>query len=758
VWLLAYPRRQERALGNNVSPPHDPQSDRLSMPLAPLTPHPLTLPTAALLLTGAVAFAAVLAHVLRKVRSHDWVVASGWGFGGAFALGTGLWALQLGLWHASQRAPAAWFAVTPFVGAWALGVCACAVALLMARWLPSQGLVNAATLLLLMPLMAILFVVLGSAMAVPPRWQALVAGPTLAALVAPAAGFSLALLLLNGPQRSAFRWPASQRGAGTIVFAMAWLVGQVLGLNAAPQPAVVTPAEVDGLVSALPPGAVDARDVGLALAFGTFVLVMALLCALVDSRTGRRAQSLSSSLHAANRRLRHLAFQDALTGLPNRPHFEERLERLLKHVGRSPSSMAVLFIDIDGFKAVNESYGHAAGDQVLQEVGRRLSTLARPQDTAARIGGDEFLLLVAAPGSHEAVAAAAQRALHALISPYTLPGGSEVRLSCSIGIAVFPEHGPTDRLIGNADAAMFAVKRTGGSSYAFFEPRMELDASDQLTLQSDLRQAIEQGELALYYQPKVDARTGEFTGVEALVRWQHAVRGAVGPTELIAVAERFGLIGAVGEWVLDEACRQIRAWEDAGLRIRVAVNLSAHQLRQEDLVQRIRRTFERHRVDAALLTFEITESVAMEDTSATLRSFAQLARAGASLAIDDFGTGHSSLAYLRTLPARQLKIDRSFVSDLGISGDAMAVVDAVIRLAHALGLRVVAEGVETERQRDILQTLGCDEFQGYLFARPMDAERLALWAAGEESTRLFIEKRASPREPAAAAGEPPTLQ
>ncbi len=728
------------------------------MALALLTSQPLTLPAMTLLLAGAAVTAAILAHALRKARSQDWVVALGWDLGGAFAVGTGLWALQLGLWHLTQAPSSAWFAATPLVGAWALAVCGCAAALLMARWLPSQRLVNAATLALLLPLMVMVFVVLGAAMAVPPHWQAMAAGPTVVALSAAAAGFWLALLLLNGPTRPGFRWSASQRWAGVGVFAIAWLVAQGLGLNAAPQPALMTPAEVDGLVSTMPTGAVDARLVLLALTFGGFVLGMALVCVLVDSRTGRRAQSLSSSLRAANKRLRQLAFQDALTGLPNRAHFEERLDHLLDHVGRSPSAMAVLFIDIDGFKAVNESFGHAAGDEVLQEVGRRLSALARPQDTAARIGGDEFVLLVAAPGSPEAAASAAQRTLHALISPYTLPGGSELRLSCSIGIAMFPEHGPTSRLIGNADSAMFAVKRTGGSTYAFFEPRMELDASDQLALQNDLRQALEQGGLALFYQPKVDARSGEFTGVEALVRWQHASRGAVGPTELIAAAERFGLIGAVGDWVLNEACRQIRAWEDAGLRIRVAVNLSAHQLRQDDLVQRIRRTFARHRVDAALLTFEITESVAMEDTNATLRSFAQLARAGASLAIDDFGTGHSSLAYLRTLPARQLKIDRSFVADLGVSGDAMAVVDAVIRLAHALGLRVVAEGVETERQRDILHTLGCDEFQGYLFARPMDAERLALWAAGEASTRLYTEKRATPREPVPPAGEPPTLQ
>jgi diguanylate cyclase len=728
------------------------------MALAPLTALPLPLTSVGLLLAGAAATAAILAHALHKVRSHDWVVAVGWGTGGALAVGTGLWALQLGLWHATQAAPAAWFHTQPVLVVGALAVGVSAAALLVSRVLPTQRMVNASTLLLLLPLLVSMFVAVGSAMAAPPPWQAMAAGPTLAALAATAFGCWLALLLLNGPKRPGFRGLVAQRLGGAGVFAMAWLVGQLLGVSAAPQVPPVTPAQVDGLIDAMPAGALDARLLLLALLFGGFVVAMGLLCALVDSRTGRRAQSLSSSLHAANKRLRHLAFQDPLTGLPNRPHFEERLDRLLGHVGRIPSAMAVLFIDIDGFKAVNESFGHAAGDEVLQEVGRRLSALARPQDTAARIGGDEFLLLVAAPGSQEAAAAVAQRSLHALISPYLLAGGREVRLSCSIGIAMFPEHGPTSRLIGNADSAMFAVKRTGGSTYAFFEARMELDASDQLSLQNDLRQAIERGELVLYYQPKVDARTGEFTGAEALVRWQHAQRGAVGAAELIAVAERFGLIGTIGEWVLDEACRQISVWEGAGLRIRLAVNLSAHQLRQDDLVQRIRRTLERHRVDASLLTFEITETVAMQDTHATLRSFAQLARAGASLAIDDFGTGHSSLAYLRTLPARQLKIDRSFVADLGVSGDAMAVVDAVIRLAHALGLRVVAEGVETERQRDILQTLGCDEFQGYLFARPMDAERLALWAAGEESTRLFVEKRAVPREPVPPLGEPPTLQ
>jgi len=724
-----------------------------------LNAHALSLPAWGLLLAGAAGTALVLAQALREVRANGWVPALGWGLGGSFAVGTGIWVLQLALWHATQDPLTAWFAATPLIGAWALAVGGSALVLLAARWLPSQGRVNWLTVALLVPLLCLVFVLLGSAMAVPPRWRDLAAAPTIAALASTAVGAWVALQWLNGPTPAGLRRPGWQRLGGAGVFALAWLLGQWLGLAASSQPLPAMPAELGSLVSAMPPDAVDARLVMLALGFGGFVLVVALVAASIDSRSGRRARSLTSSLHDANQRLHQLTFQDALTGLPNRAHFEDRLNHLRNPDDHSPSAMAVLFIDIDGFKAVNESFGHAAGDQVLQEVGRRLSALARPQDVAARIGGDEFVLLVVAPGSHQAAAAVAQRTLDTLISPYPLPGGSEVRLSCSIGIALCPEHGPTNRLIGNADAAMFDIKRTGGSAFGFFAPRMELDASDQLALQNDLRQAIEQGELTLSYQPKVDARSGKFTGVEALVRWQHAVRGAVGPAELIAVAERFGLIGALGEWVLDEACRQMRDWQDTGLHIHVAVNLSAQQLRQDDLVQRIHRTVARHRVDAALLTFEITESVAMEDTQATQRAFAELARAGASLAIDDFGTGHSSLAHLRTLPARQLKIDRSFVADLGQSGDAMAIVDAVIRLAHALGLSVVAEGVETERQRDILQTLDCDEFQGYLFARPMHADRLALWVASEEGTRLFVEKRATPREPAPSGGnEPPTLR
>jgi diguanylate cyclase (GGDEF)-like protein len=396
-------------------------------------------------------------------------------------------------------------------------------------------------------------------------------------------------------------------------------------------------------------------------------------------------------------------------------------------VGRLPSGLAVLFIDLDGFKPINDSFGHAAGDEVLRQVGRRLEALAGERETVARVGGDEFLLLIEQPEDPGAAGDEAQRVLAELGRAYRLPNAVEVSLSCSIGIALFPQHGPMAKLIANADAAMYAAKSVGGSTFAFFEPRMDLDVREQVELQRDLRLAMERGELQLYYQPKVDSRTADVTGAEALVRWQHPTRGTVTPQQFIPVAERFGLIGALGAWVIDEACRQVRAWLDEGLHIRVAVNLSVHQLRQDDLVPRVRRALVEQGIEPRLLSFEITESVAMEDTQATLRVFSQLAQLGVMLAIDDFGTGHSSLAYLRKLPARQLKIDRSFVADLEHSADALAVVDAVVSLAHALGLRVVAEGVETEAQRDLLIGLRCDELQGFLIAKPMAPKSLALW-------------------------------
>jgi len=325
----------------------------------------------------------------------------------------------------------------------------------------------------------------------------------------------------------------------------------------------------------------------------------------------------------------------------------------------------------------------------------------------------------------------ARRVLKSLGKPYTL-GDREVSISCSIGVVFYPDNGAVGKLIAHADAAMYAAKRAGGSTYCFFEPRMDADAREQVELMRDLRVAVEQRQLEMYYQPKIDAKSGQITAAEALLRWHHPVRGLMLPNVFIPIAERFGLIGAIGNWALDEVCRQASEWRDKGFRMRVAVNLSAHQMRQDDLVDRIQGALRRHRIDPRLLTCEITESVAMEDTRATHVAFERLGRAGVHLSIDDFGTGYSSLSYLRQLPAEELKIDRSFVQDVAASADARAIVDAVVHVAHALGLKVVAEGVETQRQREILLTLGCDELQGYLFAKPMSPRALLRWAMDDK--------------------------
>jgi diguanylate cyclase len=448
----------------------------------------------------------------------------------------------------------------------------------------------------------------------------------------------------------------------------------------------------------------------LALLAGTaasVALTMTRLMAKLERRLTGRTEELAASLRQANEDLQKIAYQDPLTLLPNRYVFEQRLEAAVARAERDGSRLALLFIDLDGFKPINDSFGHSSGDTVLHAVGERLRAIARQGDTMARVGGDEFLMLLEGAPDEGSAALVASRVLATLSQPYSL-GEKEVTVSCSIGIVFYPDGGTRSKLIAHADAAMYSAKRAGGSTYCFFEPRMEADAREQVELLRDLRRAVEQGELELYYQPKIDAHSGQITAAEALLRWHHPVRGLVLPSVFIPVAERFGVIGALGTWVIEDACRQVREWREAGLAMRVAINLSAHQMRQEDLVERLQGALRRHRIDPSLLTCEITESVAMEDTRATQNAFQRLGRAGIHLSIDDFGTGYSSLSYLRQLPAEELKIDRSFIMDLESSDDARAIVDAVVRLAHALGLKVVAEGVDSPRQCEILMGLGCD--------------------------------------------------
>lgn len=481
-----------------------------------------------------------------------------------------------------------------------------------------------------------------------------------------------------------------------------------------------------------------------ALAALAALLPACVLIAVVRRRAARQVQAQVQALESANARLRlanesllQQAHVDALTGLPNRLMFDHRLNQASARLeraaapGRAQEKLAVLCLDLDRLGAVNESMGVAAGDLVLKEAARRIRAMARESDTVARDGSDSFLVLMEGVAGAQDCVALAERVIGALSMPFET-GGRPLAISASVGVAVYPDHGQRDELVPRADMAMHTAKRAGGSTCAIFSATEERSALEQLALQNDLRDAAELGQLLLHYQPKIDARRGVIRGVEALLRWVHPQRGMVSPAVFIPIAERSGLIHQLGHWVIEESCRQMRAWADAGLRIRVAINVSAHQLRRDDFVASIEQALRRHQIDPSQLLCEITESILMEDVEHTRRVLEGLGRLGVYLSIDDFGTGYSSLSYLRQLPAQQLKIDRSFVKDLESSTDARAIVDAVVRLAHALGLRVVAEGVETAGQRDALLQLDCDELQGYFFARPMPATALEDWACGSK--------------------------
>ena len=534
-----------------------------------------------------------------------------------------------------------------------------------------------------------------------------------AALAAGAWGPALAVAALPlALVAGAFEWKPSRRctwlRAGTAAGAAAMLTGAAL----------------------LSVG--DTTDIRLPWGEGILLLALVVLAAVLHHAVQDGAQSVPDGGLAGRSVVAQAPAVDSLTGLPTRVFFEEQLAGAATKADATSTRLALLFIDLDGFKPVNDTYGHAVGDRVLEQVGARLKATSRGRDVVARVGGDEFLLLLCNVTSQQAVAQVAARLIASLSQPYSVEG-REVAISASVGIAGYPDGCSHPKLIPRADAAMYASKRSGGSTHTFYSPAMDADAEAQFELLRDLRKAVAGNEFELHYQPKIDAQSGKVTAVEALLRWRHPDRGVILPNAFIPIAERFGLIVQLGNWVIEEACRQSRQWREKGLRMRVAINLSAHQMRQDDIVERITGALHAHRIHPSLLTLEITETAAMEDTRTTQSTFRRLGELGTHMSIDDFGTGHSSLSYLRKLPAEELKIDRSFVMDLEHSADARAVVDAVVRLAHALGLKVVAEGVENQRQQKILVELGCDELQGFLFAKPMSARALLLWAMHDKA-------------------------
>jgi diguanylate cyclase (GGDEF)-like protein/PAS domain S-box-containing protein len=446
----------------------------------------------------------------------------------------------------------------------------------------------------------------------------------------------------------------------------------------------------------------------------------------------RRAEESEARRVSAEAGLQFLALHDSLTGLPNRAGLVAQVDALVAGRADGCSPLSALVIDLDHFKAVNDSLGHAAGDELLTVVADRLRSACRTSAVLARLAGDEFVVVdsLADPGH---LSVLAQRLLDVLAAPVVIEG-MEIVVSASIGAAT--AEGPDDafeRLLRHADIAMYRAKSQGRNAWELHDPTTADPAVDRLRLLGELRRGVAAGELRLHYQPRVDVRTGSLTGVEALVRWAHPGRGLLPPSEFIEIAESSGLIRAVGAWVLDEAVAQAVAWQrqvPGGPRVEMAVNLSARQLADPGLLGTVEEALARHRLEPSLLTLEITETALMGDADAALATLTALEALGVELAVDDFGTGYSSLTYLKQFPVDELKIDQSFVAGLGTdSGDA-AIVASCVQLAHAMGIRAVAEGVETDVQRLALLEMGCDLAQGYLYARPLEADGVAAWLSG----------------------------
>ena len=425
-------------------------------------------------------------------------------------------------------------------------------------------------------------------------------------------------------------------------------------------------------------------------------------------------------------RVRFLAHHDLLTGLPNRTLFQDRLQQALAAAKRMHSRVALLFIDLDRFKYVNDSFGHRAGDILLQTVAARLRNCVRETDTVCRHAGDEYLIVLSALREPTEAALVADKVLKIFDETFVLEN-HETQISASVGISIFPDDGQNmEDLIRNADSAMYHSKKSGRNRFAFFTPELNAPVAERLVLASQLRRAIESNELILHYQPQFDTKTGRLVGAEALVRWNHSDHGLLFPDSFIALAEESDIIHLIGAWVLEEACRQIAEWQARQLVVvPVAINFSSFQFRRANLVENVAAAFARHGVKPQQLEIELTENAIMQDPKEAAKTLDRLHEMGVSLSIDDFGTGYSSLNYLKRFPIDKLKIDRSFVEDLPHDLNDAAIVQAIINLAKSLRMMVVAEGVETKEQLDFLRSLSCEVFQGYLGGRPIDAEHFS---------------------------------
>lgn len=448
------------------------------------------------------------------------------------------------------------------------------------------------------------------------------------------------------------------------------------------------------------------------------------------------AHKLNDQIEMAKDQLDHLAHHDVLTDLPNRLLLQDRLSQAIEVASRQGRQLALMYMDLDRFKHINDSLGHAVGDHLLQLVAKRLVECVRQSDTVSRQGGDEFVLLLPLIEHAEDAALAAEKMLAALTAPHRVDG-HDLHVSVSIGISIYPDDGrDAQALIKCADTAMYCAKESGGDNYKFFEPEMNARAVQRQTVEASLRRALEAQEFVLHYQPKINLESGAIVGVEALIRWQHPERGLLWPAEFVPIAEDCGLILPIGRWVLREACRQGQAWRLDGLPpITVAVNTSALEFRAKDFLNNLRTTLAETGLAPRYLELELTESVLMRDAEVADSVLHAVSNMGVKLAIDDFGTGYSSLSYLRRFPIDALKIDQSFVQQMSANPDDATIVSAVISIGKSLKQRVVAEGVETPEQCGFLRAQQCEEGQGYFFSRPVPAKSLAtLLQAGLSGT------------------------
>ena len=456
-------------------------------------------------------------------------------------------------------------------------------------------------------------------------------------------------------------------------------------------------------------------------------------------QTMQRLQEEIQRVKASEASFTHLAQHDALTNLPNRLLVSDRMEQAIGQARRYQRRAALLFLDLDNFKTINDSLGHDAGDELLKEVARRLQGAVREVDTVSRQGGDEFLIVLTDVPDLGAISAVANHVLDAMIQPFSLKG-MQIVSSVSIGVALYPEDGDDfAALLKHADLAMYQAKAAGRNAFRFFDARMNADILERLNLDSGLREALGQQQFVLHYQPIVDIHSGRLLSAEALIRWQHPERGTVGPDKFIPVAESSGLIVEIGEWVLNEACRQMMLWRAAGLpAFVVSVNLSTVQFRRGNLEALVVAALHRYGLPAECLELELTESLLLQDSEGFIDTLYRLKALGVKLSIDDFGTGYSNLSYLQRFHVDKLKIDQSFVRKLQDSPQDRAIVTAIIQMAKSLHLLTIAEGIEDDSTRRMLAELGCDQGQGYWFARPLVANDFALFAQRDMGSAALL--------------------